>query len=145
MSQQEEKKQKKSLAINKVKAPPPGHPQYNYVGGLLESVKSDFRAFGELLNLVNNKVDRIEKRTDATFEEVGSMKIELTVFKEETSKNFKKVDEKFKKVDENFKKVDERFDKVDERFDKVDEKLDGVEERLEVVEGKLGIKEMVVV
>ncbi len=74
--QNNNKKQK--LAIDDMKAPPKDSPQYDYVGGLLESVKSDFRAFGEVQNLILEKLNRVEKRGDATFEIVGEMKIELT-------------------------------------------------------------------
>ena len=99
MSQQEEKKQKKSLAVDKVKVPPKDHPHYDYVGGLLESVKSDFRVFGEVQNLILEKVNRVEKRTDATFEEVGSMKIEMSEMNDKLDENTMILDGHTKRLD----------------------------------------------
>ena len=124
---QEEKKQKKSLAIDKVKAPPKDSPQYDYVGVLLEAQQKDFKVFGEVLGLVLNKatvaekemariavdttrvgnieqdLKKVSKRTDATFEEVGSMKVQMS---------------------------------------EMNDKLDDHTGRLDRIEDKLGIKEM---
>ena len=128
---QEEKKQKKSLAIDKVKAPPKDSPQYDYVGVLLEAQQKDFKVFGEVLGLVLNKatvaekemariavdttmikmrvgnieqdLKKVSKRTDATFEDVGSMKVQMS---------------------------------------EMNDKLDDHTGRLDRIEDKLGIKEM---
>jgi len=133
----ENKKQKKSLAegpehsrraIDKVKTPPKDSPQYDYVGVLLEAQQKDSKIIIETLNLITKKVNKIDKieetlekvkiRSDATFEIVGEMKVEMTMMNE-------KLDEHTEKLDDHTR----RLDKVDGRLDKIEDKL-GIKEEV---------------
>ncbi|MCG2694457.1 hypothetical protein L6261_00005 [Candidatus Parcubacteria bacterium] len=55
----------------------------HYTAIILEEMRSDFKMFGEVLSGVNDKLEVVRKKGDATFEEVGKIKIEIGVIKED--------------------------------------------------------------
>lgn len=57
-----------------------------YIGAIHEESKHNIAAVGEQYLGLNEKVDRIEAVSNATFEEVGNMRVELTI-SNETQKN----------------------------------------------------------
>ncbi len=50
---------------------------------MFEEQREDFKAFGQELAGFGTRLGRIETRVDATFEEAGRIRIELTVIKDD--------------------------------------------------------------
>ena len=55
----------------------------NYVAVVLEEVRSNFEMFGETMMGFGEKLELVKQKGDATFEEVGRIKIEIGGIKEE--------------------------------------------------------------
>jgi len=49
----------------------------NYTNIILEEMRSNFKIFGEVLGGFGEKLDVVRKKGDATFEEVGKIRLEL--------------------------------------------------------------------
>lgn len=49
----------------------------DYVAVLLEEVRSNFMVFGEALSGFGEKLELVKQKGDATFEEVGRIKVEM--------------------------------------------------------------------
>ncbi len=88
------KEKSKKIKIKELTKPPKYWDEegYRYVGVLMEDVQSNFRVFGENLEMakqefrsglaeVKEDLRKVENKVDATFEEVGRIKIELTEVK----------------------------------------------------------------
>ena len=76
---------------------------------VLESIRSDFKVFGE-------KLEGLEKKID---------------------KRFKQVDKKLEQVDRRLEQVDRRLEQVDKRFEQVDKRFDSVQSNFKTVFGYL--------
>lgn len=144
------KKIRKKLALDKVR-PPQEQNAARYAAILLESVKNDFRSFGEGLDLLREEVHEVKENGDATFEELGRFKMETAV--------------KFDQIDSRFNQMDARFDRIEVRLDRIEgellsikteiqelkqsltkkaelEKLQGLEQRVKIIEQTLKIRHL---
>lgn len=83
---------------------------------ILEDMRSKFRAFGEGLSGLREKVDE----------------------------GFARVDEKFARVDEGLaglnNKMDEGFELMDKRFEKVGERLERIESDIRIIKNQIKVK-----
>jgi len=72
-------KKKKAKKTKKVKFPlsKMRKREKDYVAILLEEMRSDFTVFGETLSGFGKKLELVKQKGDATFEEVGKMKVEM--------------------------------------------------------------------
>lgn len=151
MSKKVKKNHKKmALDLDKVK-PPKEENTARYAAVLLESVKNDFRSFGEGLNLLRGEVREVKEKGDVTFEELGQFKTETAV--------------KFDQIDSRFDRIDSRFDRIEIRLDRIEAelisikteiqelkhslmkkadiaKLQGLEQRVKVIEQTLKIRHL---
>ncbi len=75
------------------------------------------------MNEVLERLERIEQKMDARFEQVDRRFEQVDKRFEQVDKRFDQVDRRFEQVDKRFEQVDRRFDQVDRRFEKVDEQL----------------------
>ncbi|MFH1402534.1 MAG: hypothetical protein ABIG87_02845 [Patescibacteria group bacterium] len=55
----------------------------DYVAIILEEVRSNFSVFGEVLSGFGEKLEHVRQKGDATFEEVGRIKGELVLIKDD--------------------------------------------------------------
>lgn len=76
----------------------------------------------EILNLILEKVNNLEKTTSDKFDRID--------------RQFDKIDEQFGKIDGKFDRIDERFGKIDERLDKIEKRFNKMDNRLDVIELK---------
>lgn len=72
------KVKKAKLPLNKM-----SKKEKDYVAVVLEEVRSNFMVFGETLNGFGDKLELVKQKGDATFEEVGRIKIEIVGIKGE--------------------------------------------------------------
>ena len=100
-------RKKKNVPIKKQSTPSaPGERRFEV---LIEQMGSDFSAFGEALQMLDQKVDR---RFDA-------------------------VDQRFDGVDRRFSAADQRFDGIDQRFDGIDNELSVIKTELALIRHEL--------
>ncbi|MDO5397442.1 MAG: DUF948 domain-containing protein [bacterium] len=90
----------------------------------------------ELLEMLVQSVNGINKRLDSMQNEINSLRTEMNERFEEVNKRFEKVDERFEEVNKRFDAVEERLDRIerDIRFNRHTEAdiLDYVERRVDL-------------
>jgi len=72
MKKKAKKIKKVKLSLNKM-----SKKEKDYVAVLLEEVRSNFMVFGETLGGFGDKLELVKQKGDATFEEVGRIKVEM--------------------------------------------------------------------
>ncbi len=94
---------------------------------VIEDMQSNFKMFGEALSGVSDQLKRVEKKGDATFEELGKVKIEMGVIREDVSVLKKDVSE----IKTEMKVMNGRIDNIEEEvrslrrdFDLIKDSLD---------------------
>ena len=79
---------------------------------VLESIRSDFRIFGEKLDFIDARLDRIDARLDRIEERIDAIEVRLD-------------------------KIEARLDKVEMRLDRIEARLDKVELEMSELKTKL--------
>lgn len=64
----------------------------DHMAVILEKVRDDFRAFGEQLHGFDARLTHVEEKVDATFEEVGSLDIKITLLTQRIEKLEQRMD-----------------------------------------------------
>ena len=75
----------------------------------------------EKLGHIDNRLDKIERTQDDTFEHLRNFELFAILKLQEHDERFNKIDQKFEEVDQRFKEIDQRFEEVDQRFEKIDQ------------------------
>ena len=104
---------------------------------ILEEMRSEFKIFGELLMGFGEKLEDVKKKGDATFEELGKVKIEIV----EIKGDIKEINSRLDNIEEEIKSIRMDFDlvknelkrKVDvEYIEKIEERITRIEKHLEI-------------
>lgn len=101
---------------------------------VLEDLKSDFKIFGEVLGGVRDRLERVEKKGDATFEEVGKIKIELSEIKEDVSI----LKEDVSNIKSEMKEMNGRLDNIEFEIKSIRKEFDFLKKEFEE-KGKIDI------
>lgn len=88
--------------------------------------------FAELRNYVEFSHGELSKRLDLT-----ATRADVARLERKTDARFEQVDKRFEQVDARFEQVDKRFDQVDARFDQVDARFDRMDTRFDRLERKI--------
>ena len=103
--------------------PPPKKPKDTFtareVGAILESLRSEFRTFGEQLRATNRRLDVIEAEVARQAERLTMVELRLT------------------SIETRLTNVEARLDKVEARLDKVEARLTDIEARLTRLETRV--------
>ena len=82
----------------------------------------------EKLGHIDNRLDKIERTQDDTFEHLRNFELFAILKLQEHDERFNKIDEKFEEVDQRFKEIDQRFEKIDQRFEEIDQSFKEVDQ-----------------
>jgi archaellum component FlaC len=110
----------------------------DYVGAMLEEIRSDFKVFGEGLNDVRRVVDEIKVElnevkedlsifkieTRANFETLFEFRDEMIGFREETRENFKTLFEFRDETKSNFATIFDYFSGIDDELAEIKAELE---------------------
>ncbi len=82
----------------------------------------------EKLGHIDNRLDKIERTQDDTFEHLRNFELFAILKLQEHDERFNKIDQKFEEVDQRFKEIDQRFEKIDQRFEEIDQSFKEVDQ-----------------
>lgn len=88
----------------------------------------------EKLGHIDNRLDKIERTQDDTFEHLRNFELFAILKLQEHDERFNKIDQKFEEVDQRFKEVGQRFEQIDQRFEKIDQRFEEVNQRFEKID-----------
>lgn len=82
----------------------------------------------EKLGHIDNRLDKIERTQDDTFEHLRNFELFAILKFQEHDERFNKIDQKFEEVDQRFKEIDQRFEQIDQRFEEIDQSFKEVDQ-----------------
>jgi len=95
----------------------------DYVGAILEEIRSDFKVFGEGLSVVQRGLDEVKDDLSTVKEDLNMFKLEtranfktLFEFRDETTANFKKVFEFKAETKDNFSTTLNYLSRIDDEI-----------------------------
>ena len=88
----------------------------------------------EKLGHIDNRLDKIERTQDDTFEHLRNFELFAILKLQEHDERFNKIDQKFEEVDQRFKEIDQRFEQIDQRFEEVGQRFKEIDQRFEEVD-----------
>ena len=88
----------------------------------------------EKLGHIDNRLDKIERTQDDTFEHLRNFELFAILKLQEHDERFNKIDQKFEEVDQRFKEIDQRFEQIDQRFEQIDQRFEEVGQRFKEID-----------
>lgn len=88
----------------------------------------------EKLGHIDNRLDKIERTQDDTFEHLRNFELFAILKLQEHDERFNKIDQKFEEVDQRFKEIDQRFEQIDQRFEKIDQRFEEIDQSFKEVD-----------
>lgn len=89
---------------------------FRHLEALMENMQDNFRVFGESLEMTRQELKRdilvVKEKTDATFEEVGRIKIEMSEFKEEMSEFKEETNVQLADIKQELKSIKNEIDEL---------------------------------
>lgn len=124
----------------------------DYVGTILEEIRSDFKVFGEGLNDVRRVVDEIKVDLNEVREDLSVFKIEtranfktLFEFKAETKDNFSTTLEYLSRIDDEVTDIRAELEKGKKAGEMEESWFRKIEQRLSIVENQLKSRKSLVI
>ena len=88
----------------------------------------------EKLGHIDNRLDKIERTQDDTFEHLRNFELFAILKLQEHDERFNKIDQKFEEVDQRFKEISQRFEKIDQRFKEIGQRFEKIDQRFEKID-----------
>ncbi len=109
----------------------------DYVGAMLEEIRSDFKVFGEGLDDVRRGLNDLREDVHEIKEDLSIVKIDLNEFKAETRENFKTLFEFRDETAANFKKVFEFKAETKDNFSTTMDYLSRIDDEITDIRAEL--------
>lgn len=87
----------------------------------------------EKLGHIDNRLDKIERTQDDTFEHLRNFELFAILKLQEHDERFNKIDQKFEQIDQRFKEIDQRFEQIDQRFEGIDQRFEKINQSFKEV------------